>query len=268
MGTRRRYGFSLVELLVVIGIIGLLIAILMPALQAAREASRAMQCASNLRQVMLGMVNYATDNRGKFPPNVGAKQYRWYNQDFIAKYFKGVKILPLAKTCAGGVFVCPNDGDDAQRSYSMNVWASSEVSSFVASTDGQYGRLFTMQEKEADKLIVLAEALWEEPDQNDDQVNTSPAVIGWSGTPGEKFGAGTGVGYNSNLYGVISSQIDYSRHRRGQERAFQHITPRGAAHIAFADGHVKKFRTEELADLETGKSRYEALWSPIDRQLE
>ncbi len=64
---RRPQAFTLVELLVVIGIIALLISILLPALTKARAAAQSTVCLSNLHQIMLGARVYITDNRGRFP---------------------------------------------------------------------------------------------------------------------------------------------------------------------------------------------------------
>src|SRR5882724_9681705 len=126
-----RRGFTLIELLVVIGIIAVLMGLLLPGVIAARAEARAVKCMSNIRQLGTGVLIYAADNRGFFPPNLSTPLpgQLWVDVDRVGRYVR----TPTPPTDSSSVFICPED-EGASRSYSMNVWASSKVDKSLLTT--------------------------------------------------------------------------------------------------------------------------------------
>ena len=92
---RRRLAFTLVELLVVVGIIALLIAMLLPALRKAKDQAVRTECASNLRQWGQALAIYAAQHKGYFPDNWNGQHLSWISVE-MREFLRGF-LMPLAQ---------------------------------------------------------------------------------------------------------------------------------------------------------------------------
>lgn len=162
-----RKGFTLVELLVSVALIAVLMALLLPALRAARESARRVQCAANLRALSTAIQGYCQDNRGLFPGIATVPQLEWdwiYWAPSQAAPFTDFGKGPLIRYLASpnpATFRCPSDDwaahvphgalDPYPYSYLLNGFVANVPLNCCAST----GRKCVRVRGSSDKLLLV-----------------------------------------------------------------------------------------------------------------
>ena len=261
-GSRTPTGFTLVELVVALAIIIVLMAILLPAVAAARSQAKTVECSSNVRQLCLAFTAYAAEAKGSFPPNVStpAPGRFWYHAQVIAPYLNCT--WSPSGEAEGRALTCPAD-DGARRSYAMNFWASSAVEPSARAAMPARGVLWKQSAPKGAHLILVAER-WSSVGSQDTGWVSAATVGRFGDHPGRRFGVGGGLIplLDAGRFGMVNCELTYDRHgRAGRPRAT------GRLHIGYADGHVALKSQAELGDLTTGMSTLDSWWTPIDTDL-
>jgi len=251
--------FTLVELLVVIGIIALLMGMLLPTVAGTRRQARNLQCASNIHQICSGLLNYQTQNKGRLPGNLPSPAPGTY-WDFPT--VAGPYISPDGVT-QGSIFSCPDDREGASRSFSMNVWASSSVDINVTSLVPKRGQYWGPSPRgDSTKLILIVES-WSFTSGL--YGREAAHVIGYRGTTaGQRFGGGAGLAPPPDFFpfGKANSELAFMRHRPNNSPGVG-TQPIGAINIGYLDGHVALKTNGDLVDSD-GKSTLDSIWSSWD----
>ena len=274
---RKLRAFTLVELLVVIGIIAVLISILLPSLNKARRAARAVQCASNIRQLVMAEIQYFTNNKYHFSPYYNGSggtlfQIEWMQQINRPLEMNKLRLCPEASTpnpeyigqwnkanntpnMPGGAFCNWGPGGQALTYYENTADLTKKTG-----LEGSYGyNGYCLREHPSGNNGTLAGAsqagnlkyLWVPPFKKTAEIPIIFDAVwptAWPKDPVQAAAIGrAGEGVPGNLYlpGNGANGMDIGNNWKRVVMARHGM----AINVGFLDGHVTKVELPELWNL-------------------
>jgi prepilin-type N-terminal cleavage/methylation domain-containing protein/prepilin-type processing-associated H-X9-DG protein len=247
---RHTRGFTLVELLVVVGIIAVLISLLLPSLAGARRAANATKCMSNMRQLGMGIVGFVNERDG-YLPNAwqnASPAMRWdgsawvtvsgedwgfrnpmWGWDYVVK--KSMKLT-------NEVYRCPEDATELLR----GTWNDADTNLPDAPDADNIPASYRLNASNALVENTQVGQVWRAVRTS--KISGSQTIIIAEGVPSNYHHVATydpvGLGHVS-----VSNRTQIAWDRHGRKSPGANTTATGGSHYVFADGHVEKLRFEE-----------------------
>lgn len=231
-GEAKASSFTLIELLVVISIIAILSALLLPAIQQAREQARRIDCASNMRQTGITLLSYAGDSDSYLPPdlNTSVTPYLYWPDYLVAgQYLKSSATANYPGTPSDRSLLCPSsqatfngNRECYHGNYGMNTYVTAHPTLY-----GGSGYNISLAKSPSTRIMIL--------DSGNCYINygyiTNPATTVWY-IPGAS--ANLSLSWNSGTY-VNQKDAWSGRHS-------------GNVNVCYLDGHMGLSKADALAD--------------------